>query len=430
MKEILGMTRQELERYKILEQVYIKQLKQEEAAQLLGICDRQIRNLLVRYKQEGPKGLISKHRGKSSNHSKTEGFKQQVMDIVHDRYSSYGPTFVREKLEEWHQMKISKETLRQWMIQERLWQARSVRPKLHLPRRRRDCFGELTQADGSHHRWFGKEHPEACATVFVDDATSMITALVFSESETLQAYFTALEQQLRAYGRPRGVYTDHSAIAEVRRNTGTTQFQRALQELDIELILANSPQAKGRVERANKTLQDRLVKEFELRGITTIEEANIYAREFVEEYNRKFSKRPMNMFDAHRPLEGIDLRKVLSRFEERTLLSDCTFQCNSKFYKVQGISEVRRAKGRKIKVYTAFDGKMRVFLGEQELQVQLLNEIETVPTMTRKEVVAWEPKERKAPSRFHPWKRDYVRSTLIQQNTQTAGCGIMKIGNF
>ena len=140
----------------------------------------------------------------------------------------------------------------------------------------------------------------------------------------------------------------------------------------------------------------------ELRGIKTIEEANIYAKEFVEEYNKKFSKKPMNSFDAHRSLEGIDLRKVLSCFEERTLLSECTFQCNSKFYKVQGISDVRRAKGRKIKVYTSFDGKMRVFLEGQELQVQLLSEVDNVPIMTRKELLVWEPKKHYVPSRRHP----------------------------
>ena len=157
------------------------------------------------------------------------------------------------------------------------------------------------------------------------------------------------------------------------------------------------------------------------RGIKTIEAANTYAKEFVEEYNRKFSKKPMNSFDAHRSLEGYDLLKVLSRCEERTLLSDCTFQFNKKFYMVQDISEVRRAKGRKIEVRTSFDGKMRVFLGAQELKVQLYNEIETLPTMSRKEVLAWQPKERRAPSRFHPWKRDYVHSTSRQKRPQTAG---------
>ena len=422
MKEIIGMTRQELDRYRVLGQVEEKRLKQREAADLLGISARQVRNLLVRYKAEGAAGLISRHRGKQGNNHKSQEFKHQVMEIVRKRYGSYGPTFVQEKLEEWHQLKVSDETLRQWMIQAKLWESRSVRSKQHLPRLRRACFGELIQADGSHHRWFGDEHPLCCATVLIDDATSMITALVFSESETLQAYFTALEQHVKTYGNPRALYTDHSAIAEARRGVGgTTQLQRALQELGIELILANSPQAKGRVERANQTLQDRLVKEFELRGIKTIEEANIYAKEFVVEYNRKFSKKPMNSFDAHRPLEGIDLHKILSRCEERTLLSDCTFQCDNKFYKVQGISAARRSKGGKVKLYTSFNGKMRVFFGEQELQVQPLCEIEAPPTMTRKEVLVWEPKKHYTPSRFHPWKRDMVRGLLVQKRPQTTG---------
>jgi len=416
MGGLLQMSEKELDRYVILQKVLAKELTQKSAGELLNISNRQVRNLISSLRSKGPSGLISKHRGKVGNHRKSNEFKQSVLAIVSERYEGYGPTFTKEKLEEWHNLKLSRETLRLWMIEQGLWQCRKKKKKVHLPRERRPCFGEMTQGDGSRHYWFGDDLPAANATVLVDDATSTVTSLVFSEQETLDSYFAALRQHIEKYGRPRALYTDRYAVFQAAGGKGTTQMQRALKELDIELILANSPQAKGRVERANRTLQDRLVKELSLRGIKTIEQANAYAKEFVESYNKKFSKKPMKDFDAHRPLKGYDLDKVLCRCEMRTLLSDLSFQRNNKFYIVQGISDVRRAKSRKIEIREAADGKIRVFLAGKELQVGLLKEAkeEVALVLSRKEVIRWKPKGCIAIPDSHPWK-SYNHQRLLRE---------------
>lgn len=398
------MSEREWDRYKVLQEVKSKRLTQIEAAHLLGITDRQIRNLLKIVKLHGKAGIISKHKGRPSNNRKPQNIRDLAIKTLRSKYEGFGPTFAKEKLEEINNIKISKETLRQWMIEAHLWVPRASKRKVHLPRNRRSCFGELIQADGSHHRWFGDDMPPVNLNVFIDDATSKLTSLVFSEGETLDSYFFSLEQHLKRYGRPRALYTDRFTVFYSSKEHGITHMQKALKELDIELILANSPQAKGRVERANRTLQDRLLKELRIRGITTIEAANLFAQEFIKIYNEKFSKEPMNDFDAHQPLEGYDLERILCRFETRTLLSDCTFQFNNRLFKVQDLPDIKRAKGRKIEIRITKNDCMRVFFKDQELKVRPLGEIfEDPPELSRKEVLCRKPRGGQ-PSRFHPWK--------------------------
>lgn len=403
MGRLLEMTEKEVDRYRILREVEEKRITQKQAADFLGLSDRQIRNLLVRVRSRGAEGVVSQHRGKQGNHSKGSRFKRDVLALIHERYGTYGPTFVQEKLEEWHGIQLSEETVRLWMIECGLWIPRSKGKKVHLPRKRRECFGELIQADGSHHYWFGDERPLCNLTVYIDDATGMLTGLFFSETETLEAYFAGLRQHIERYGRPRALYTDRYAVFQATKGEGVTQMQKALKTLGIELILANSPQAKGRVERANKTLQDRLVKELELRGITTIEGANKYAKIFIEEYNRKFSKKPMHSFDAHRPLEGYDLDSVLCRRETRTLLSDGSFQCNSKFFIVQGLSG--SGKGKKVEVCFTTNREMRVFMEGKEMKWSALEEVAAPLILSRKEILAWQPRKSYRPPASHPWKQ-------------------------
>jgi hypothetical protein len=187
--------------------------------------------------------------------------------------------------------------------------------------------------------------------VFVDDATGKITSLYFSKEESLDAYFNALEKHLKHYGRPRNIYSDRFSVFDSPVEGNLTQFKRTLKTLGISSILANSPQAKGRVERANRTLQDRLIKEMRLLGISTIEEANKYANRFIEIYNRKFSREPASQPDAHRPLETqVDLTRVLSRYEERTLTKDAMFQFHSRFYKIGEGLGIAVPKGKKIEI--------------------------------------------------------------------------------
>jgi hypothetical protein len=242
-------------------------------------------------------------------------------------------------------------------------------------------------------------------TVLIDDATGKLTGLHFSKEETLAAYFTAMGQHIGRYGRPRALYTDRSAICQVRQGDSITQFHKALLDLDIELILANSPQAKGRVERANRTLQDRLLKELKLRGINNIEDANLYLPEFMEVYNKKFSKRPRNTVDVHRPLEGHDLNAILRQREVRTLSASSVFQYDCQFFEVQGLAKTRNHKGRKVNLRIATDGSFRVFIDGIErvvLPCEALNEARKPEVKSRREL---DRKSQSTPSKQHPWRR-------------------------
>jgi len=408
--ELLTMSEKELRRLEVLGGLEKGLIKPEEAAAQLSLSSRQVRGLLARLKGEGPKGPISKKRGKKGNHRHQEEFKEKILSVVKTYYSDFGPTFAAEKLSEEHDLKVGVETLRQWMKESGIWIARKAKePILHPTRARRKKFGEMIQIDGSLHAWF-EGRAEPCALiVFIDDAMSRLTALQFREREDLEGYFQTLEMHIKEYGLPRALYSDrfsvfkvnHGARAEERR----TQFKRALDELSIELICARSPQAKGRVERANGTLQDRLVKELRLRGISTMEEANRYLPEFVKAYNRKFEKSPMDATNAHRkPREGLIVSQILCRKETRKLTKDLTFQYASTIYQTLGIEEPRRAVGKEVEI-SSRGVTIRVTLNGKEIRYRRCDElVEEVPVLDRKELLTWKVRGDGAPSKDHPWR--------------------------
>lgn len=416
MEELL-MSTKEIDRFFILSQVQSKQITQVKAAQLLGITDRQVRNLLKQLKKFGKKGLISKKRGNVSNRSKDKPFRERVLKTLNKHYEGFGPTLAQEKLKEQHQIDISRETLRQWMIQWHIWVPRKIKKRTYLPRNRRECFGELIQIDGSHHAWFGDVYPKAVLIVFIDDATGCVTNLHFCEQETLNGYFESLESHLTNYGRPRALYSDQFRIFKgYGEKISKTQFQIALDKLDIELIFAGSPQAKGRVERVNRTLQDRLVKELKLMNIHSIEEANKFLPRFLETFNEKFSKEPVSCVNAHRPLENThDLKRILCRYEERALSKDGIFQFKNRFYKIEGL--FGRLNHKKIEVRETKTGKIRTFIGTKELVFKLLNEVKQPKTLDSKQKLYWQPKKQYIPPNSHPWKgpsyRQYEKKKVV-----------------
>ena len=209
------------------------------------------------------------------------------------------------------------------MIQAGLWLPRAERKRFHQPRHRREHVGELIQIDGCEHRWFEDRGPPCTLLVFVDDATSRLMALGFVPSESTFAYFEVLRRYLETHGKPVAFYSDKHSIFRVSKEEaaggdGMTQFGRALAELNIEILCANSSQAKGRVERAHATLQDRLVKELRLAGISDLEAANAFLPGFIESYNSKFARPPARDLDLHRPLDGMnDLGDILCWRETR-----------------------------------------------------------------------------------------------------------------
>lgn len=406
MEEILPMTEKEIDRFHIIKQVINKQITQVKAAELMNLKERQVRNLIAAFSKEGKGGLISKHRGKPSNRAYQQKFKSRVMALIGERYPDFGPTFAAEKLKEYHSIKISEETLRSWMIEKHLWTPRKRRLRSHPSRPRRDYFGELIQIDASIHPWF-EDRGEKCALiVFIDDATSRITALHFCPSESLSGYFKGLEKHLIKYGRPRGLYSDRHSIFGGGDHMHHAQFKRALKELEIISLLARSPQAKGRVERVNRTLQDRLVKEMRLRNISNIDDANEFLNEFLEKFNQKFSKEPRGQFDAHRPLDvGTDLERILTRLEMRTCSKDLCISINSRYYKILESPMSNKLRKQKVEVRQKMDGSFKIFYKNQELKYVPVEEYQDKNIIDAKERLIWNPGKGWKPDWAHPWKR-------------------------
>ena len=327
MSELLTMSTRELARLDVMQRLRDRRLTQREAAATLGLSTRQVKRLWKAFQREGARALISRRRGRPSNHRLDAALVARAERLIRTHYHDFGPTLAHEKLSERDGLRLSVESVRQLMISAGLWQARRARrPTLHRMRERRACLGELIQIDGSPHDWFEGRSVRCVLLVFIDDATGRLMQLLFTQAETTFNYFAAVRAYLTRHGKPAAFYRDKFGVFRVNQpchlpaSTGLTQFGRAMQELDIKLICANTPQAKGRVERANQTLQDRLVKELRLRSISDMEAANAYVPEFISEFNRRFSVEPASTHDAHRPLQPAeDLDRILSLVEARTL---------------------------------------------------------------------------------------------------------------
>lgn len=406
------MSNKEFDRLDILKKVKGKTITQVKAAELLGISDRQIRNLLRLLSKHGPKGLISKKRGNASNRQYESSKKEEILKLITSKYENFGPTLAIEKLLENYQIKVSRETIRKWMIERHLWIPKTKKKKIHSLRQRKEYFGEMLQGDGSHHDWF--ENGSPCVLIyFIDDATGAITSARFEQEETLAGYVKILREQLESQGIPWSIYTDKFSVFEsTRKKEGLTQFRRMLKALDIKWIGANSPQAKGRIERCNRTLQDRLVKELRLKEIKSIEAGNRFLKEYIPRFNQIFSKKAVKDINLHRPLDGkLDLSRTLARYEERTTRNDLTFQFHNIHYKILE----SQISGKKIEVRTDCEGNIRVFQKDKELRFTTLSNI----FAEEKVNLIWKETHKKSPNSNHPWKdesyhRRYLREKEIK----------------
>lgn len=344
MSDILHMSKQELNRAHVMRQLDEGQIKQRHAAEQLDLSLRQIKRLLKTYRRVGDKGLVSKRRGRASNHHLDPQTQQRTLELLQTRYADFGPTLAHEKLTEVHHLAIGRETVRRLMIQARLWHPHHARqPIIHQLRERRPRVGELVQMDGSPFAWFEDRAPACTLLVYIDDATSQLMHLYFTEAESTFSYFEATEHYLRQHGKPLAFYSDKLSVFRVNQpndlgGSGMTQFTRAMTQLGIEVICANTPQAKGRVERANQTLQDRLVKEMRLRGIANRVAGNRYLPEFIRGFNVRFGVPPRDPENAHRPLlPHEDLARLLTIQEMRILSKNLTLQYNKVIYQIQTV---------------------------------------------------------------------------------------------
>ena len=373
------MSERELNRIEVLAQVDDGRLSVQNGANMLDITKRQMFRLLKTYRTDGAAAIRHKARGKVPNNKIHNAKRDYAVALVKENYEDFGPTLAAEMLAEHHGFKVSRETLRKWMADDGLWLSRKQRRTFHQPRSRRECFGELVQIDGSDHRWFEDRGPPCTLLVFIDDATSMLMELRFVPSESTFSYFTALESYLLKHGRPVAFYSDKHTVFRVSKPnqhmTGMTQFGRALAELNVEILCANSSQAKGRVERANRTLQDRLVKELRLAGISNMEYGNAFLPGFTERFNAKFAKAPAKPNDLHRALniEPDRLSEVFCLRDQRHVTKDLMLKYDRKRIKLEINELTRGLVGKFVDVYEYGCGRIQVRTNGVILPHSILN---------------------------------------------------------
>ena len=379
MAATVGLTMGELDRLQIMTQLAERRLARRRAAALLGLSERQVRRIYRAFRRAGAAGLASRRRGRPSNRRLTATVREQALALVRERYADFGPTFAHQKLTEDHGLVLSVETLRGWLITAGLWLPRLQRARRsYPPRPRRACLGELVQIDGSAHAWFEDRGPVCTLLVYVDDATSRLMELCFAEVESTFDYFRATRCYLERHGKPMAFYSDRLSVFHVQARDraqsgpGLSQFGRACHALNIELLCARSPEAKGRVERANATLQDRLVKELRLRGLNDPASATPFLPTFMANYNHRFAKPPAVAYDAHRPLRPEDdLTQLFTLQSTRRLSRQLTVHYKRDLYVLADTVATRRLRGATVEVREAEDGTVTLHAQGRPLAARL-----------------------------------------------------------
>jgi len=431
------MSRRERRRLEVMSQVKLGVMTLAKGGELLGLSYRQAKRLRARYEAEGDGGLVHGLRGRPSNRRGETAFREKVLARYVEQYGDYGPTLAAESLAA-EGLEVPVQTLRRWLLEAGLW-ARHRRRKVHRRRRpRREHPGELLQMDGSHHDWFEGRRAEAVLMVMIDDATGRTYARFFEE-ETLAAAFEIFHGYVTRQGLPQSLYVDRASIyrsdreptsAEIlAEKEPTTQFGRAMEELDVRLILARSPQAKGRVERMNGTLQDRLVKALRQRDIRDLTAANVYLeQEFLGPFNAKFMAPPAHSTDVHRPLEPRqDLARILAVCEERVVQNDWTIRWRNGFLQLASCSDVEPKQT--VLVYEQLDGRLRAFLGERELTWAASRTLP--PPVSRKlratKIGPPRSSQGQRPAAQHPWRR---RILPVPTASGDVGGGLLRSGSL
>ena len=406
----LTMSQKERKRLVVLEQVKLKQLSLVKAAEVMDVCYRQAKRIWQRYGQEGDQALVHRSRGRAGPRRKPDKLRVQVLARYTQRYPDFGPTLAAEKLQA-EGLPVDHETLRRWLLVAGHWRLRRRRQQHRAWRERKSCFGQMVQMDGSHHDWFEGRAPRAVLMVMIDDATSRTYAQFF-EQETTRASFDMVEHWGRRYGVPQSLYVDRDSIYRCERVANVeeqlqgeepqTQFGRAMKQLGVELILANSPQAKGRVERRNAVFQDRLVKELRLAGINAVAGANQFLRkEFLPQMNRRWSIKPLSPADVHRALPQ-EMDAILSWEQQRVVQRDWTVVCEGQWHQILKEHEGLNLAGRAVTVRTRRSGQVQLIYRGKVLRSKAL------PAKPERQ----QPEARRVgrvrlakPAVEHPWRR-------------------------
>lgn len=423
----ITMSKKELSRYEIIKRLIRKEINGTRAASLLRLSVRQVRRLKGRVKRNGAKGLLHESRGKSGHNRLSKEKQEKIIKLLHQHYHDFGPTFASEKLAEDHQLKHDPKTIRQIMINEELWKPqKKENGSIHREwRERKSAYGEMVQFDGSYEHWFEDREGsgEVCLLASIDDATGQVVSARFADHEGVLPVFDFWQRYLGRHGRPASIYLDkfstyHQNQAAAFENGSTlTQFQRAMEELRIEIIPANSPQAKGRVERLFGTLQDRLIKELRLANISTIASANQFLEKvFIPKFNHKFAVIPRSSADLHQELfagERSRLSGILSKQTERTVQNDFTLAFKSQWYQLTRQQPVTVCKKDKVVVEEHTDGAVFIRLRGKYLNYQALPQrparavkpvwVLAASIKTKQNKVLSNEDKRPAPN--HPWRQ-------------------------
>ncbi|MDO8655379.1 MAG: ISNCY family transposase [bacterium] len=421
------MSKKEVDRVDILGRLLRKEINGIRAAELLAISTRQIRTLKKKFAAHGPVGLIHGNRGRPGHHRVPDKEKKKIIDLLHKKYPDFGPTFAAEKLFELHGISRDQKTIRVIQIAEGLWKSRKGKKKFEHRdwRPPKESFGEMLQFDGSYEDWFegrGSTN-EQCLLATIDDATHTVTHAAFAAHEGVMPVMGFWKEYLLTNGKPRCIYTDKFSTYKVNHKIAAenpdtkTQFQRATQNVDIRLIFANSPQAKGRVERLFRTLQDRLIKELRLASISTVQEANIFLKEmFLPRFNARFSVEPVSKENLHRTLsteEKNNLDSIFSRHTKRTVQNDFTFSLDTQWYQLLATQSIAIRKKDVVTVEEHTGGTIYIRLRGKKLCYTLLPERPKKAHHATMWVLAADPtrQARKPTHSFAYGKRHLIQST-------------------
>jgi transposase len=406
-EDIIMLRQKELKRLHVIHKVLQGELTQGEAAELISLSERQIRRIVKRLREEGDEGIRHKSRGRESSKKISHRVKSRIIELYRQKYYGFGPTLTAEKLLEIEGIEISRESVRTLLVDSGDWQKERKRRKHRQWRQRKEHRGEMVQMDGSEHDWFEGRGPKCVLMAYTDDATGRVYGRFYGYEGTIPA-MDSFRRYARKHGIPLSIYLDkHTTYKSTATPTieqelqGTkpmSQFERAMKELGVEVIHAHSPQAKGRIERLFGTLQDRLVKEMRLRGISTIKEANWFLQEYLPVYNRKFTVKAISKEDLHRPVpRGIDLDKILCIRTDRTVRNDHTIAHNRKLYQIE-----KPTLSKKVTVEERINGRMLIVCQGESLRYRQITER---PEPERKNKLT-ERKTRQTyvPPKDHPWR--------------------------
>jgi len=422
--QLITMTKKEAKRYEIIKDLLAKKLDGSEAAKQLHLSVRQTKRLKVAVNLWGIPGIIHGHRGKKGNRQIDEGTIKKVKEYLQEIYYDFNPLLVQEHLRDDHNIVLSKETVRQLMITLKLWHPKKKRDvKKHFWRERKDNYGELEQFDGSYHNWFESRNEtfvglEQCLLLSVDDATGKITEAVFEYNEGVVPVFKFWKGYFETTGLPNAIYLDKFSTYKVNHKNAVdnqelmTQFERAMNQLGVRVIHANSPQAKGRVEKMNGTLQRRLVKEMRLKSISTIQEANKFLKEvFIPKFNKQFAVIAKKENDLHQKLNIVEknnLNKILAVQSERIIGNDYTIRFKNNYYQLNETQPTTVYKKDKVIVEEHLNGEVKISIRDHYLSYFCLparpkKEIDVkLVALTTKPSTSWKPPAN------HPWRKPFL----------------------